>query len=170
LSAQPTVELGIHKLRVRRGALAQREGGAELLDHRLSLGVDQPVLIVDDDASVRSMLATMFMADGWQVVEAEDGNEGLRVTLKIRPWAAVVDVQMPGLGGLQLTRVLREAGLGSGLLRIIVFTAGVTSEEDAIEAGADRMFLKEDWRRLRQALRADGLAPAQPGGDPDFAF
>jgi CheY-like chemotaxis protein len=140
-----------------------------VVDHRLSLA-DQPVLIVDDDASVRSMLARMFMADGWQVVEAEDGNEGLRVTLKIRPWAAVVDVQMPGLGGLQLTRVLRQAGLGSEQLRIIVFTAGVTSEEDAIAAGADSLFLKEDWHRLRQALRADDLAPGQPGGEPAFAF
>jgi hypothetical protein len=35
-----------------------------VLDHRPSLAVGQPVLIVDDDASVRTMLATMFMADG----------------------------------------------------------------------------------------------------------
>lgn len=123
-----------------------------------------PILIVDDDPSIRAMLATMFKADGWQVVEAEDGNEGLRMSLTIRPWAAVVDVQMPGLGGLQLTRVLREAGLGSGQLRIIVFTAGATSEEDAIGAGADRLFLKQDWLLLRQALRADDLAPGQTGG------
>jgi CheY-like chemotaxis protein len=141
-----------------------------LVDHRPSPAVDQPVVIVDDDASVRSMLATMLMSDGWEVVEAEDGNEGLQVALKIRPWAAVVDVQMPGLGGLQLTRVLREAGLGPEQLRIIVFTAGVTSAEDAMEAGADSLFTKEDWLLLRQALRADDLAPGQPGGDPAFAF
>jgi CheY-like chemotaxis protein len=117
------------------------------------------------------MLATMFKSDGWDVVEAEDGHEGLRVTLKIRPWAAVVDVEMPGLGGLQLTRVLRQAGLGSGQLRIVVFTAGVTSQQDAIEAGADGLFLKEDWLLLRQALRADDLAPGQPAaGLPAFAF
>ncbi len=106
------------------------------------------------------MLATMLKADGWQVVEAEDGDEGLNAVLKIRPWAAVVDVQMPGLGGLQLTRVLRQGGFGSERLRIIVFTAGTTSERDAIEAGADSLFPKEDWRRLRRALRADDLAPA----------
>ena len=72
-------------------------GVAELVDWSL----------VDDDASVRSMLATMFMADGWGVVEAEDGDEGLRVVRELSPWAAVIDLQMPGLGGLQLTRVLR---------------------------------------------------------------
>ena len=152
------------------GGSCRREGGAVLLDHRLSLAADQPVLIVDDDPTVRTMLATMFKSDGWEVVEAEDGDEGLRVTLKIRPWAAVVDVEMPGLGGLQLTRVLRQAGLGSGQLRIVVFTAGVTSEQDAIEAGADGLFLKEDWLLLREALRADDLAPGQPGGGPSFAF
>lgn len=134
------------------------------------MSVGRPVLIVDDDASVRSMLATMFMADGWGVVEAEDGDEGLRVVREISPWAAVIDLQMPGLGGLQLTRVLRQAGLGSGRLRIIVFTAGMTSEEDAIQAGADSFFLKDDWLLLRQALRADGLAPDQSGGGPAFAF
>ena len=134
------------------------------------MAVDQPILIVDDDPTVRTMLATMFKSDGWEVVEAEDGDEGLRVTLKIRPRAAVVDVEMPGLGGLQLTRVLRQAGLGSGQLRIVVFTAGVTSEQDAIEAGADGLFLKEDWLLLREALRADDLAPGQPGGGPAFAF
>lgn len=140
-----------------------------MVEHRLSLAGDQPVLIVDDDASIRAMLAIMFKSDGWQVVEAEDGDEGLRVALKIRPWAAVVDVQMPGLGGLQLTRVLRQAGLGSGRLRIIVLTAGTTSEEDAIEAGADRLFLKDQWLLLRRALRADALAPGQPVGGPALA-
>ncbi len=124
------------------------------------LDVAPPLLIVDDDPSIRTMLATMLKADGWQVVEAEDGDEGLNAVLKIRPWAAVVDVQMPGLGGLQLTRVLRQGGFGSERLRIIVFTAGTTSERDAIEAGADSLFPKEDWRRLRRALRADDLAPA----------
>ena len=131
---------------------------------------DQPVLIVDDDASIRTMLAAMFTSDGWNVAEAGDGDEGLNVTLKIRPWVAVVDVQMPRLGGLQLTRVLRQVGLGSGQLRIIIFTAGMTSEQEAIEAGADRVFLKADWLQLRQALRADDLAPRQPAGRPVFAF
>jgi CheY-like chemotaxis protein len=118
-----------------------------------------PLLIVDDDASVRTMLATMFKSDGWHVLEAEDGDEGLKVTLKMRPWVAVVDVQMPGLSGLQLTRVLRQAGLGAEQLRIIIFTAGMTSEQEAMEAGADSFFLKDDWRQLRQTLRKDGLAP-----------
>ncbi|TMG32548.1 MAG: response regulator [Chloroflexi bacterium] len=116
------------------------------------------------------MLALMLESDGWHVVEADDGNEGLNVTLKIRPWAAVVDVQMPALSGLQLTRVLRQAGLGSQQLRIIILTAGTTSQQDAMLAGADRLFLKHDWLQLRRALRADDLAPRQPAGGPVFAF
>ncbi|HEY9286583.1 MAG TPA: response regulator [Candidatus Dormibacteraeota bacterium] len=140
-----------------------------MVDHRLLLAKDQPVLIVDDDASVRTMLATMFKSDGWQVVEAQDGDDGLRVALKSHPWAAVVDVQMPGLGGLQLSRLLRQAGLGSGRLRIIVFTAGMTTAEDAIEAGADCFFLKDQSLLLRRALRADALAPGQPVGGPALA-
>jgi CheY-like chemotaxis protein len=106
------------------------------------------------------MLATMFKSDGWQVVEAEDGDEGLNVTLKIHPWVAIVDVRMPRLGGLQLTRVLRQAGFGSERLRIMIFTAGMTSEQDAKDAGADSLWLKGgDWFGLRHALQADGLAP-----------
>jgi len=116
------------------------------------------------------MLALMLESDGWHVVEADDGNEGLNVTLKIRPWAAVVDVQMPALSGLQLTRVLRQAGLGSQQLRIIILTAGTTSQQDAMLAGADRLLLKHDWLQLRRALRADDLAPRQPAGGPVFAF
>ncbi|SRR6266576_6581644 len=127
---------------------------------------DHPVLIVDDDASVRTMLATMFKADGWEVLEAHDGDEGLNVTLKIHPWVAIVDVLMPGLDGLQLTRVLRQEGLGSEQLRIMIFTAGMTSEQDAREAGADSLWLKSDWLGLRQALRADHLAPRRPSVRP----
>ena len=65
---------------------------AVLLDNSPSVLSDQPVLIVDADASVRTMLATMFEFDGWRVMEAQDGNEGLTVALKVNPWAAVVGV------------------------------------------------------------------------------
>jgi CheY-like chemotaxis protein len=123
------------------------------------LAAAQPLLLVDDDASVRTMLATMFKSDGWQVLEAENGDEALKVTLNIRPLVAVVDVQMPGLSGLQLTRVIRQAGLGSEQLRIIIFTAGMTSEQEAMEAGADSFFVKDHWVQLRQTLRKDLLAP-----------
>ncbi|HKO94605.1 MAG TPA: response regulator [Polyangiaceae bacterium] len=65
-------------------------------------------LLVDDSATVRSVLRSMLEGDGIQVVEAQDGAEGLE-RLRTDPSIGLVflDVNMPGLGGIAMLRQLR---------------------------------------------------------------
>src|SRR5260370_30984655 len=65
------------------------------------------VLVVDDDAEVRELMAGYLRARGLDVVEAANGLEALLKFRLVRPQAGVLDILMPRLGGLQaLPRIL----------------------------------------------------------------
>ncbi|TMG37964.1 MAG: response regulator [Chloroflexi bacterium] len=111
------------------------------------------VLVADDDQDVRTMLRTLLELDGHEVIEAEDGDvawERIQTTL---PAVVVADIQMPGLDGLQLCRKVRESKRLTDT-RVIVYTAGMATPEEARKAGCDQYFLKTDpLPRLREAVR-----------------
>jgi DNA-binding NarL/FixJ family response regulator len=79
------------------------------------------VLIVDDTAHVRNMLADMLELDGFDVVgQAASGEEAVDVSLKAEPDVVVMDYKMPGLDGLAAARAIRE---GRPNQAIILYTA-----------------------------------------------
>ena len=89
-------------------------------------------LLVDDSATVRSVLRSMLEQDGVQVVEAQDGAEGLE-QLRSDPSIGLVflDVNMPGLSGLAMLRLLR-ADRGLNALPVVLLTG--SSPADPHEA------------------------------------
>jgi CheY-like chemotaxis protein len=112
-----------------------------------------PVLVADDDADVRTMLRTLLELDGHDVMEAKDGDEAWRVCIEVQPSVVVADIQMPGIDGLQLCRKIR-ASRYSPDIRVIVYTAGMATPEEAKKAGCDEYFLKTDpLPRLRDKVR-----------------
>jgi len=66
------------------------------------------VCIVDDDDNVRDIYSTKFKREGFAVVTAKDGEEGLSVIKKERPDVIVLDIQMPVLDGLGVLQVLKR--------------------------------------------------------------
>src|SRR5439155_208630 len=66
------------------------------------------VLIIEDDADSRTTLAKLFATDGWQILEAEDGDAGLELALHNRPELILCDLLMPKLNGFQVCRSIRE--------------------------------------------------------------
>lgn len=112
-----------------------------------------PVVVADDDPDVRTMLRTLLELDGHDVMEARDGEEAWRLCLDYQPSVVVADVQMPGLDGLQLCRKIRSSAY-SAAIRVIVYTAGIATPEEARQAGCDEYFLKTDpLPRLRDKVR-----------------
>src|SRR5579864_6572309 len=99
------------------------------------------VLVADDDADVRTMLRTLLELDGNEVLEAGDGRVAWRLIQEQEPPVAVVDVQMPGMDGLALCRLVRKTRLAC---RVIVYTAGMATEEQARDAGCDQYLLKTE--------------------------
>jgi CheY-like chemotaxis protein len=112
-----------------------------------------PVLVADDDRDVRIMLRTLLELDGHEVLEAKDGDEAWRMCLDVQPSVVVADIQMPGIDGLELCRKIRQSK-HSPDIKVIVYTAGMATADQAKNAGCDEYFLKTDpLPRLRDKVR-----------------
>ncbi len=100
------------------------------------------ILIVDDDSVLRESLAAGLEAEGYSVSQARDGREGLSRATEWRPDLVVLDLVMPQLGGLEVCRKMREAGIVSP---IIILTGEKKEEIDKVlglELGADDYMVK----------------------------
>ncbi len=115
------------------------------------------ILVVDDDAGVRQAVGRALVFEGYDVTQAGDGSEALRLIAAERPDAIVLDVVMPEIGGLDVCRELRATGDD---LPILVLTArhSVADRVAGLDAGADDYLVKpfaleELLARLRALLR-----------------
>lgn len=115
------------------------------------------ILVVDDDAGVRQAVGRALAFEGYDVTQAGDGSEALRLVAVERPDAMVLDVVMAEVGGLEVCRELRAAGDD---LPILVLTARhtVADRVAGLDAGADDYLVKpfaleELLARLRALLR-----------------
>ncbi|GGY37228.1 response regulator transcription factor [Streptomyces djakartensis] len=101
------------------------------------------VLIADDDADIRDLVAFKLTQSGHQVAAVEDGLAALRVVRDQPLDLALLDIRMPGLSGLDVCRELRSAP-GTASLPVILITA--RSQEGDVElgfaAGADDYIVK----------------------------
>ena len=100
------------------------------------------ILIVDADSVLRESLSAGLEAEGYSVSQARDGREGLSRATEWRPDLVVLDLVMPQLGGLEVCRRMREAGIESP---IIILTGEKKEEIDKVlglELGADDYMVK----------------------------
>jgi two-component system response regulator MprA len=112
------------------------------------------VLLVDDDASIRRMLERTLAAEGYEISAVADGGAALAAVERSVPDAIVLDVAMPGLDGLSVTRRLRGKGLA---VPILLLTARDALEERVagLDSGADDYLVKPfEARELTARLRA----------------
>src|SRR5687768_10713901 len=121
------------------------------------------VLVVDDDAAIRSTLARSLGAEGYAVDVAADGHEAIKAARDQTPDLVVLDLMLPGLTGLDVCRRLRAA---EHHLPIVLLTArdAVADRVTGLEAGADDYLVKpfafeELLARVRVCLRRrEGMA------------
>ena len=66
------------------------------------------ILVIDDEEIVRDMLRNLLQHAGYEVTEAPDGDEGVRLYQAERPDLLITDVFMPGRNGLEVIKELRE--------------------------------------------------------------
>jgi two-component system, OmpR family, phosphate regulon response regulator PhoB len=96
------------------------------------------VLVADDDADIRDLVAFKLEQAGLEVVAVEDGQAALEQARSRLPALAVLDVSMPGLSGIDVCRMIRADPATAGML-VIMLTARVQEQdvEGGFSAGAD---------------------------------
>jgi CheY-like chemotaxis protein len=65
------------------------------------------VLVVDDEASVRTLISGSLRDHGYRIIEAGDGVDALRMAKEMRPAAVVLDIELPALDGTTVMQALR---------------------------------------------------------------
>ena len=125
---------------------------------------DAAVLLVDDDAPIRRMLERTLAAEGYAVAAVGDGGAALAQVERSLPDLIVLDVAMPGMDGLAVTRRLRAKGLPVPILLLTARDA-LAERVAGLDAGADDYLVKpfevdELTARVRALLRRH-----QPPGD-----
>jgi DNA-binding response OmpR family regulator len=90
------------------------------------------ILICDDEAPIRQLVATKLRGAGYHVIEARDGREGLEFATRQAPVLIVTDLQMPNLSGLEMVRELRKNDV-TRMVPVIMLTARgyFVAEEEA---------------------------------------
>lgn len=129
------------------------------------------ILLVDDDASLRTLIALRLEANGFDVAAADSGEAALAMLAHARPDAVLTDIQMPGMDGMALFRAIHAR---DPALPVIVLTAHGTIP-DAVAATQQGLFgyltKPYDAPTLVDMLnRATRLAGAKPAGDIDAAW
>ena len=129
---------------------------------------DATVLLVEDEAPMRRFLRVALEAEGYRLLEAETAREGLTLAASHQPDVTLLDLGLPDLDGLELTRRLREWSQ----MPIIVLSARGQERDKiaALDAGADDYLTKpfstgELLARIRVALRH---RPREGNPDPIF--
>ena len=101
------------------------------------------LVVVEDRLEIRETLAELLRDDGFEVVTADNGTDGLELVAHERPGAALLDIGLPGLDGFQLARRLRADPATAGI-RLVALT-GYGSDEDKLkvkDAGFDAHIIK----------------------------
>jgi two-component system response regulator MprA len=112
------------------------------------------VLVIEDDDAVRAAVRRALLLDGYDVVQAPNGEEGLLRAQTDIPDAIVLDLGLPDIDGVQVCHTLRHSGNRTPIL-MLTARAAVEDRVDGLEAGADDYLVKPyDVRELRARLRA----------------
>jgi two-component system, OmpR family, response regulator MprA len=127
------------------------------------------VLLVDDDAPILRMLERTLAAEGYTVAAVPDGGAALAQVERFLPDVIVLDVAMPGLDGLSVTRRLRSKGLAVPILLLTARDA-VEARVEGLDAGADDYLVKPfDVAELTARIRALMRRSHPPGEQLAFA-
>lgn len=117
--------------------------------------MNKTVLTVEDNTSNMILISRVVEAEGYQLLRADDGSKALKMLSTIVPDLILLDINIPGIHGLDLARQLK-ADARLAMVPIIATTANVLlgDRERCLEAGCDDYLPKPlEIRKLREMMR-----------------
>jgi two-component system KDP operon response regulator KdpE len=123
------------------------------------------ILVVDDEPQIRRIMRTTLTGAGYEIEDAKTGEEALEKLREFRPDLVLLDINMPGMGGLAACKAMRA----TAQVAIIMLTVrnSETDKVRALDAGADDFVTKpfstpELLARIRAALRRIPVSSTAP--------
>jgi two-component system, cell cycle response regulator DivK len=117
--------------------------------------MSKKILCIEDNTTNMILISRIVEAEGHELIRAENGHRALELLSDFVPDIILLDINIPGVSGLDLAQKIREDGRLSGI-PILAVTANVLvgDREKCLEAGCDDYLPKPlDIRRLRQLMR-----------------
>ena len=121
--------------------------------------MSRTILIADDEDDILGLLRVHLARLGYEVVAAHDGEEAVRLAAEHRPVLAVLDVSMPKLDGLEVTRRLRAAAKGDVPVILLSALVQPADVERGLDAGA-AAYLRKPFTGEELRARIEEVLPA----------
>lgn len=127
--------------------------------------IAKKILLVEDEPSLRKVMRDKLELENFEVYEAENGEEGLKKTIDLKPDLILLDIIMPIMDGLTMARKIREEEKESGQLANmhtkIILLSNLGDEENIAKAQTNGIYtylVKSNWKiedltkRIKQEL------------------
>jgi two-component system, OmpR family, phosphate regulon response regulator PhoB len=131
------------------------------------------ILVVEDETDIRDLLVQLLQREGYRVKSLDDGRQVLKEVRISPPDLLLLDLMLPGVSGLEITRELKQSAATSSTADIPIVILSAKGEENdvvlGLELGADDYLAKpfsprELVARVRAVLRRNERVPAGPPG------
>jgi DNA-binding NtrC family response regulator len=111
------------------------------------------LLLVDDDEGIRNMLREVGQREGFDVISVASGDEALTVLRRRHVDVMLLDLQLPGIDGLEVLRAVQQLGITTHIA-LVTAHASIDTAVEAVKLGAEGYFTKPvDLARIRELLR-----------------
>jgi DNA-binding response OmpR family regulator len=125
---------------------------------------DRAVLVAEDDEDILVLVTTRLRLDGFNVLEARDGEQALALLRERRPLVAVLDIGLPGLDGLEvLQRIRADEELRGTPVLLLTAKAQETDVRRGFDAGADA-YVRKPFSPAKLSAKVDELLRGQASG------
>jgi len=107
--------------------------------------LNKKILVVEDDKILTSTLLDNFTNEGFSVINASDGEEGLIMANKETPDLILLDILMPKIDGITMARKLKENSINTPII-FLTNLDDLKHISDAIEVAESDYLIKSDWK------------------------
>jgi len=124
---------------------------------------NKKILIIEDELPMLKALSDKFTREGFSVLEAQNGEEGLDVAIKTHPDLILLDLFMPIMDGKDMMKKLRNDSWGKNVPIIILTNLNPDDKtlNEILESGPSYYFIKSKWkledlvRKVKEELKID---------------